>query len=78
MTYGEEFLEVANMKPPRDNFIRLAAFSISSFINPKVFNKKGSGIPNEEVRVMLKEMNRREFLKTSVGANLCRNVFEKA
>ena len=43
------------------------AFLIFSFINPKVFNKKGSEIPNKEVRSMSKEINRRQFMKASAA-----------
>ena len=47
-----EFPEDADMKPPEEDSVIpfLEAFLVPSFINPKVFNKKGSGIPNKEVR----------------------------
>jgi hypothetical protein len=39
------------MKPSKGVlYLFSEAFLISSLINPKVFNKKGSGIPNKEVR----------------------------
>jgi hypothetical protein len=42
----------ANMKPPEEDSVIpfLEAFLVPSFINPKVFNQKGSGIPNKGVR----------------------------
>ena len=40
------------MKPPEEDSLIpfLEAFLVPSFINPKVFNQKGSGIPNKGVR----------------------------
>jgi hypothetical protein len=42
----------ADMKPPEEDSVIpfLEAILFPSFINPKVFHQKGSGIPNKGVR----------------------------
>jgi len=59
VSYGGKNPEGADIKPPEEDSVIpfLEAFLISSFITPKMFNIKGSGLLNKEVRSMSKEMN---------------------